>query len=248
MSRRPSPPDVVLSLVGGFELTVHGVTVDLAPASRRLLAYVALQHRPAARGRISEALWADVDPRHAAASLRSCLWRLAPLRIVTSSATHIHLDPRVEVDVDQLALLASSPPVAPRATEDLVALSLRLVRAGDDLLPGWDDDWVVLERERCRQACLRAMDLVGDELVDSGRSDDALRIALAATAAEPLRESAHRVLVRAHLSQGNVAEAVREYLRFAELLEDELGARPSATMRELLSPLVRPAVLAHASC
>lgn len=234
---------MVLTLIGGFELTIRGAPVVLPPASRRLVAYLALQRRPASRARIGEVLWADADPRHAGASLRSALWRLAPLRIVLSSGPHVWLDPRVEVDVDRLVGLVVSPPSTMPSGEVLVALSRDLVEGGDDLLPGWEDDWVELERERCRQACLQAMDRVGEGLVDSGRSDEALRVALAATAAEPLRESSHRVLLRAHLSQGNVAEAVREYRRFARLLDDELGASPSTIMRDLLSPFVRRAVL-----
>jgi DNA-binding SARP family transcriptional activator len=234
---------VVLSLIGGFELTAGGVPVGLAPAAQHLVGYLALQHRPAARARISEVLWADVDPRHAGASLRSALWRLAPLCVVRCSVTHAWLDPRVEVDVVRLERAAATPPTAAQSAEGLVALSRDLIEAGDELLPGWEDEWVLLERERCRQLRLQALDRVGGELVDSGRSDEALRVALAATAAEPLRESARRVLLRAHLSQGNIAEAVREYRRFAALLDDELGARPSTVMRDLLAPFVRCAVL-----
>ncbi len=244
LSRHPSPPAVGLVLLGGFELTVLGVPVGLAPASRRLVAYLALQHRPATRSRISEVLWSDVDPRHAGASLRSALWRLAPLGIVVSSATQAWLDPGVEVDVQRLARIATLLPAGKPSADGLVAFSRDLVEAGDDLLPDWDDDWVVVERERYRQLRLQAMDLVGNGLLDSGRCDEALRVALAATSTEPLRESAHRVLLRAHLSQGNVAEAVREYQRFADLLRDELGARPSKVMRDLLSPFVRRTLLA----
>ena len=62
---------------------------------------------------------------------------------------------------------------------------------------------------------------------------------LAATSTEPLRESAHRLLVRVHLKQGNVAEAIRQYRLYAELLREELNGRPSPVVRDLLAPFLR---------
>lgn len=49
---------------------------------------------------------------------------------------------------------------------------------------------------------------------------------------EPLRETAFRFLVRIHLAEGNLAEAVRQYRTFARLLEFELAAQPSESMRK----------------
>jgi DNA-binding SARP family transcriptional activator len=51
---------------------------------------------------------------------------------------------------------------------------------------------------------------------------------------EPLRESAHRALVRVHLAQGNVAEAVRAYESFRALLAADLGVEPTAQMDALV--------------
>src|SRR4029077_18810447 len=50
---------------------------------------------------------------------------------------------------------------------------------------------------------------------------------LAAVAGEPLRESSHRAVIRAHLADGNVAEAVRQYRLCRRLLNDHLGLEPS---------------------
>jgi hypothetical protein len=55
-------------------------------------------------------------------------------------------------------------------------------------------------------------------------------------AADPLRESAQRLLVRVHLNEGNVAEAFRQYGAYADLLHRELGAAPSRVMTDLLEP------------
>ena len=62
---------------------------------------------------------------------------------------------------------------------------------------------------------------------------DALQVGLAAVRAEPLRESAHRLLVRVHLREGNVAEAIRQYRSYADLLRRELHATPSPVIQRL---------------
>jgi DNA-binding SARP family transcriptional activator len=53
-------------------------------------------------------------------------------------------------------------------------------------------------------------------------------------AVEPLRETAHAALIRAHLAQGNRAEATRQLQRLAELLDKELGEKPSPMVTDLL--------------
>ena len=60
------------------------------------------------------------------------------------------------------------------------------------------------------------------------RFADAIEAAMLAASAEPLRESAHKTLIRAHIAEGNLTEARRVYLAYRGLLARELGVRPSA--------------------
>jgi DNA-binding SARP family transcriptional activator len=78
------------------------------------------------------------------------------------------------------------------------------------------------------------MDRIGQRLIETGRCYDELQVGLGATSTEPLRESAHRLLVRVHLMQGNVAEAIRQYRLCVELLSDEMNGRPSPGIGILL--------------
>jgi hypothetical protein len=50
-----------------------------------------------------------------------------------------------------------------------------------------------------------------------GRLADALEVAYEAVLAEPLRESANRTVVRVHLAESNLVDAVRAHDRFREL-------------------------------
>ena len=71
---RPSDAEGWLSLLGAFELSFDGRTVDLPTPAQRLLAYLAIEDRPLQRGYLAAALWLDSTDAHAAGSLRSALW------------------------------------------------------------------------------------------------------------------------------------------------------------------------------
>ena len=104
-----------------------------------------------------------------------------------------------------------------------------------DLLPDWYDEWLVFERERVRLLRLLALEALCDRFSRAGWHAEATQAGLAAVAAEPLRESAHRALMRAHLADGNPGEAIRQYRILATLLHRELGLHPSPEMRALFS-------------
>jgi hypothetical protein len=71
-----------------------------------------------------------------------------------------------------------------------------------DVLPGWYDDWVLIERERLRQRVFHAMEQLSREMVRQGRFAEAVEAALVTVSAEPLRESGQRVLIEGHLAEG----------------------------------------------
>ena len=81
-----------------------------------------------------------------------------------------------------------------------------------DLLPDWyDDDWVLVEREQYHQLRLHALEAMCARLTSIGRFGQAVQAGLAAVQGEPLRESAHYILIKAHLAAGNRWEATRQY-------------------------------------
>jgi DNA-binding SARP family transcriptional activator len=50
-----------------------------------------------------------------------------------------------------------------------------------------------------------------------------------------LRESAHRAVSRAHLVEGNLVQAWRQYHLYRNLLATDLGIAPSAAYWDLVS-------------
>jgi predicted ATPase/class 3 adenylate cyclase len=95
------------------------------------------------------------------------------------------------------------------------------------LLPGVDNPWLDRWRARVAEALVQACEAQAEARLANGDARGAVAAAEQAVAAAPFRESAFRVLMRAHAAGGNRAEALRAYERCRRMLADELGVNPS---------------------
>lgn len=231
-----------LTLLNAFELVCNGTPVAVPMSAQRLLSFLALHPRPLLRPFVAGMLWPETSDVRAHASLRSALWRLHRLgyRLVEANGSRLLLG--AEVEVDLRASEAFARRVLDETDAEVVGADPSLLF--DDLLPDWYEDWVLLERERFRQLRLRALDTLCQRLMGAGRLGAAVDVGLAALAAEPLRESAHRALVRIHLVEGNAGEALRQYRLCRRLLGEQLGIGPSEQMEQLVGSVTTPETIA----
>jgi DNA-binding SARP family transcriptional activator len=170
----------------------------------------------------------------AQANLRTALWRIRQVDTQLVATVHDHVRLGLQVGVDVHDSLAQAERLL-SGHEELAAEDTQVEPLMQDLLPGWDDDWLLLERERVRQIHLHALEGLAVRLCACGWFYRAVEAGLAAVAAEPLRESAHNALIAAHLGEGNVAEAHRQYRRYEKILWDELRLSPSHTFEQIIA-------------
>jgi DNA-binding SARP family transcriptional activator len=222
--------------MNGFGLLCDGETVGLPLSVQRLLALLAFHQRPVQRVYVAGKLWIDATEERAFASLRSALWRANQARIplVCASDSRLALHPDVRVDVQEAA--AQAHRIVDGTAEDVSFAGFALT---GELLPDWYDDWLLIERERYRQLQLHALEALAERLTVLGRYAEAAETALTAIVVEPLRESAHRVLIRVYCDEGNASEALRHYELYRRLLADQLGLEPSPQLDDLVAPLTR---------
>jgi DNA-binding SARP family transcriptional activator len=220
-----------LRLLEGFQLGTAGQSLELPVSGQRLLAFMALAPRAQQRSYIARRLWPDTTEERAAANLRSTLWRVRRhhFPLVASIGTRLSLG-AVRTDVNE----------AIRTLEEAMAGEVSTVRLGQlpltaELLPAWDEEWVLAARKRYRQFRLHALERICHRLMVQQRYGNAIEVALAVVAMEPLRTSARRLLIQTYLAEGNRGEAVREYDGYSDLLHQRLGQEPP---RDLVS-LVR---------
>lgn len=225
-----------LQLIGEFELWMD-VEVLLPHSVQRVVAFLALARAPVGRCRLAGALWAEATQARADGNLRSTLWRLGNLRtqVVERRGDYLAIATGVAVDVWELSAAAvriltpASAACDPSSATDLAGAA--------EILPGWDDPWLIIERERYRQLRLHALERSSERLLDQGDVARAIEVGLMIVDAEPYRETAHRLLVAAYLQEGNISEAARQYRTYRGLTIEELGVEPSPLMEALIEPI-----------
>ncbi len=224
----------VVRLFGGPYVTAGGRRQEVPEGSKQLLAFVALRRRRVDRRHAAGTLWPGGDEERAAGNLRSALWRLrrTGIDVLLADKWSLALRADVLVDLHLMDQWATRLIDGTASAHDLaVSPSWADVL---DLLPGWYDDWVLMERERLRQRMLHALEELSRTLASAGRFADAVEAAIIAIGAEPLRESAQRVLIEAHVAEGNLSEARRTWREYRDLVHRELGMDPSGTLLTVL--------------
>jgi len=201
--------------------------------------FMALHGGMVNRATVAGMLWPDAPESRAYSNLRSTLARLERTGVKALQASKLELGLAEDVTVDirhsqTLARRLLDPAVPPRQA-DLGTAARAALSA--DLLPGWYDDWVLIEAEDWRQLRLHALEALAGGLTACGRWGEAADAAGAAVRAEPLRESARAALIHVHLAEGNQSEAVREFAHYQALLHAELGLEPTLRLRRLLQGL-----------
>lgn len=235
----------IVRLIGHPRVSVDGAEHDVPAGSGRLLAFVALQRIRLERCYVAGTLWPACDDVRAIGDLRSALWRLrcAGINVILADKRSLILDPAVDVDVHLVAAWAGRLISGCPEEDDLEISHGQLtdpcgataIVEACELLSAWDDEWAVLDRERLRQRVLHALEAAVRLLARDGRTGEAIRTATAVVAIDPLRESAQRSLVEAHLAAGDRHSAVSAYASFRDIARRELGLSPSRRLTELLT-------------
>ncbi|HEX9116799.1 MAG TPA: BTAD domain-containing putative transcriptional regulator, partial [Anaerolineae bacterium] len=216
-----------VNLLGGFALSFNGTPVRglRAPRVQLLLSYLLLHRQaPQRRQHLAFLLWPDSSEAQAHTNLRNLIHLLR--RDLPEPDRFFYVD----------ALTVQWLPDAPALLD--VAEFERAEAAGDDetavsqcqgpLLPGFYDDWVIVERERLDQIYVEALGRLVQRHRNAGNLHAAIRYAERLAQHDPLREAAVRDLMLLHASNGDRAAALRAYHACAAALQNSLGVDPSA--------------------
>lgn len=225
----------MVHLLGDPYVTCGLHRIGIPEGSKRLLAYIAIHRGPIERRQVAGTLWPLGSEARAAGNLRSALWRLNNMGIALLCADKhsMTLGNDVLVDVHIVTGWTSRLTVGSASDKDLDVIPWTFSQL--ELLPGWYDDWALLERERVAQRVLHALEAQSRRLIQQGRHAEAVEAALVATGADPLRESAQQCLIRAHLAAGNWITG-RQCLRtYRSVLRREIGVEPSPALLALLN-------------
>ena len=230
-------------LFGQFEVKLDGEPVEIrSRPAQSLLAYLLLNpgtaHR---REKLAGLIWPDATETTARNNLRYALWRLrkaietrqpdAPDTLITDDIS-IAFDAEGEHWLDVSVLEGKDGGSA--SADDLIGI-VSVYRG--ELLPGFYDDWVVLERERLQAIFEHKMKLLLDRLVEDQRWPEVLEWGERWIALGHTPEPAYCALMIAHSGLGDMSRVAVIYQRCVEALDTELGVGPSEQTRALYEKL-----------
>ncbi|HEX5836593.1 MAG TPA: BTAD domain-containing putative transcriptional regulator, partial [Anaerolineales bacterium] len=235
-----------IRLLGQFDLRLDKKRVTIpSRVGQSLFAYLALtagtSHR---REKLAGIFWPDTQEETARKHLRQELWRVRK----TLSAQHNGAGDYLLADEFTIAFNRSSDywlDVAhlERQNADLDSLAASLSVYQGELLPGFYEDWILLERERIQSIFNAKMGQLLDRLVASERWAAVQEQGERWLALGNTPEAAFRALMLAHGALGDMVQVSTIYQRCISELNEKFGIEPSAETRALYDGLLRGAHL-----
>jgi len=226
-------------LLGKFDVRSDGkpITIASRPA-QSLFAYLILSagtsHR---REKLAGLLWPDSLEETARDNLRHALWRMRKALESASSARFLEAnDVAISfkessdywLDAAELEKLSESA-----SADELIAV---LSSYHGELLPGFYDEWVVLEREHLYSIFEHHMARFMSSLQDEKRWLDILDWGERWIKLGQKPEPAYRALMSAHAAKGDMSKVAATYERCVKSLK-EYGIEPSEQTRALYERL-----------
>lgn len=225
-----------LELLSSWNLFCGERRLHLSPREQRLISALAIEgSRP--RSYLCGLLWPESGEPKALGSLRVVIHfitRNAP-GLLEIRGTLLALSESVSTDLQRLQ--EEVHVIMAGEKNDLSLSDVNLLRRAE-LLPGWYEDWILLERARLSHLRLHTLQVMARNSLAKHNYEVALEAAEAALEIEPLFESAIELLILTHLELGNKLCAVRAYKMYESYLKENLGATPSPTIRASISHLL----------
>lgn len=228
-----------VQLLGGFSIKAGQKSLVLSSrAAQSLFAYLVLNAGTSfRREKLAGMLWPDSTEAAARDYLRHALWRVRKVLEGASAVSLLEVDdltigihPTMDFRFDcRLVQEAAKGESADDLMEALSAF-------GGELLPGFYEDWVVLEREHLQATYEKEMDRLLSLLQQEGRWNDVLVWAEKWIAFGQKPEAAYRALMSAHAANGDMSRLAAVYERCVKTLRD-VNMQPSEQTRVLYEEL-----------
>ena len=228
-----------IRLLGKFDLRQAGNSIALSSRpAQSLLAYLVLTAgTPHRREKLAGLLWPDSLEETARDNLRHALWRVRKAVEKVSSTRFLQADDLTisfKVSSDYWLDATALERVSESASSD--ELMVVLSEYQGELLPGFYDEWVVLEREHLSSIYEHNMARLMSLLQDEKRWLDILEWGERWIKLGQKPEPAYRALMSAHSAKGDMSRVAATYERCVKSLQ-EFGFEPSNQTKELFENL-----------
>lgn len=228
-----------IHLLGGFHLERHEHPLPAIPslAARSLLAYLIIhQQRAHTRTLLIGLFWPELPEDKARRRLSQALWQIRRalhneetpnLLLTQQESVQFNSTTAHWLDVAEFEQNLATPQANIAQLRQVAELYQ------GDFLAGFYDDWVLIERERLRDRYLESLNQLIRACKGQGLHQEALNYAGQLARYNPLREEAHREVMRLCFLLDRPHEALQQFEQYRAILAEELGDEPSAQTTRL---------------
>lgn len=247
----PREQSLRLLLLGTPALYAADQPLPLNAKTFALLAYLALVEIPPTRDQLFALLWPESSQEAARKNLQNLLWQLRSLLANQKDLVQVlpngrlTLDSSIWIDARAFLLLAKQEAVHDQQPATILSLYRGPLLDGLTFADAASlEHWMLNERERFIQACLRLLTANIETLRSNGAWMEMLEMTQHALAIDPLQEQLHRFAMLAYARLGQRVEALRQYEQVRTLLDSELGIAPLPETEALHQAIERGSVVA----
>jgi DNA-binding SARP family transcriptional activator len=213
--------------------------------ARKLLVYLILYaSRQHTRNKLIGIFWPDQSEERARKALSQAIWHIRKTipDIVVSDGEQISLSSKIDLSIDTQIIEQKTKkwlnvsPIVPEGKEALIQV-VDLYRG--ELLEGYYDDWILLERERLRNLYQQTLEQLLHAEKTSENYLQALDYAQKILILDPLHENMHREIMRLYYSLDRPEAAIQQYNTCCQILQSELDLEPEPETTALAKEIIR---------
>lgn len=229
-------------LLGQFDIRLDKKRITITSrVAQSLFAYLAMtagtSHR---REKLAGTFWPDTPEENSRKNLRQELWRIRKaLSSNTNYAGDYLLADEYSITFNRNAAYWLDVAQLEKPDTDLEELTRCLSLYQGELLPGFYEDWILLERERIQSLFDIRMGQLLERLIESERWTAVQEQAEHWLALGNTPEPAFRAMMLAYGARGDLAKVTSVYQRCLTELKRQLDLEPSPETRALYEGLIK---------
>jgi ATP/maltotriose-dependent transcriptional regulator MalT/DNA-binding SARP family transcriptional activator len=241
-------PLLVIQTLGKIQIKLNNRVLTIGDwqtqSARDLFLYLLTRPDGVTREIVGNVFWRDCSPHELHLRFKNTLYRLRravgkDVVLFQDGIYRFNTDLDYEYDVEQFFREIYHAERSSDPRQKILHYQNALRYYQGPYLPGLDETWVLIERQRLFNAYTGVVLKLGELYLQQGDAQGALTCAQQLLQEDPCFEEAHRLAMQAYAAMGNRAAVVRQYDYCRRVLSEELNTAPSLQTQSLFEALIR---------
>lgn len=241
-------PQLVIQTLGKIQVKLNDHSLAISDwqtqSARDLFLYLLTRPDGVSREAVGAVFWRDCSPHELHLRFKNTLYRLRravgrDVVLFQDGIYRFNTDLDYEYDVEQFFREIYHAERSSDSRQKILHYQNALRYYQGPYLPGLDETWVLIERQRLFNAYTSVVLKLGELYLEQGDAQSALTCAQQLLQEDPCFEEAHRLAMQAYGAMGNRAAVVRQYDYCRRVLLEELNTAPSLQTQSLFEALIR---------